>query len=65
MSSTASRISPTAPVDAVEDEFHRKHRYVRYMVQEGTTDFEDLFEFLSDLRNDEAATVERIREQRR
>jgi type IV secretory pathway ATPase VirB11/archaellum biosynthesis ATPase len=52
------------PVDVVEDEFHRKHRYVRYLAQEGLTDFGDLFAFLSDLRNDEAATVERIREQR-
>ena len=48
-------------VEAVEAEFHRKHRYVRYMRREGMDDFEDLFGFLADLRNDEAATVERIR----
>jgi type IV secretory pathway ATPase VirB11/archaellum biosynthesis ATPase len=47
------------PVDAVEDEFHRKHRYVEYLEREGVTDFEDLFEFLADLWTDEAATVER------
>jgi hypothetical protein len=47
------------PVDAVEDEFHRKHRYVEYLEREGVTDFDDLFEFLADLRTDEAATVER------
>nr|WP_245710025.1 type II/IV secretion system ATPase subunit [Halopenitus malekzadehii] len=43
----------------VEAEFHRKHRYVRYLAEEGIDDFETLFEFLSDLRTDEAATVER------
>ncbi len=43
----------------VEAEFHRKHRYVRYLAAEGIDDFEALFEFLSDLRTDEAATVER------
>ncbi len=46
-------------VDAVEREFHRKHRYVEYLVREGVDDFTDLFEFLADLRTDEAATVER------
>jgi hypothetical protein len=46
-------------VSAVEDEFRRKHRYVEYLVREDVTDFDDLFEFLADLRTDEAATVER------
>jgi len=50
------------PVEDVEAEFHRKHRYVRYMKQEEMDDFDSLFSFLSDLRNDEAATVERMRE---
>jgi type IV secretory pathway ATPase VirB11/archaellum biosynthesis ATPase len=48
-------------VEAVEDEFHRKHRYVKYLVREGISDFEDVFGFLADLRTDEAATVERVR----
>ncbi|UIP00358.1 type II/IV secretion system ATPase subunit [Halobaculum sp. CBA1158] len=48
-------------VEAVEREFHRKHRYVRYLVREGVTDFEETFDFLADLRTDEAATVERVR----
>jgi type IV secretory pathway ATPase VirB11/archaellum biosynthesis ATPase len=45
----------------VETEFQRKHQYVQYMVQEGMSDFDELFEFLADLRNDEAATVERVK----
>jgi hypothetical protein len=49
------------PVEDVEREFHRKHRYVEYVVEEDLSDFEDLFEFLADLRTDEAATVERVR----
>ncbi|MFB6159859.1 MAG: ATPase, T2SS/T4P/T4SS family, partial [Haloferacaceae archaeon] len=48
------------PVEAVEAEFHRKRRYVEYLVREGITDFDRLFEFVSDLRTDEAATVERL-----
>ncbi|MFB6281992.1 MAG: type II/IV secretion system ATPase subunit [Haloferacaceae archaeon] len=48
------------PVEAVEEEFHRKHRYVEYLVREGIDDFEELFGFVSDLRTDEAATVERL-----
>jgi type IV secretory pathway ATPase VirB11/archaellum biosynthesis ATPase len=44
----------------VEDEFHRKHRYVRYLVREDVSSFDQLFAFLSDLRTDEAATVERV-----
>ncbi len=48
-------------VDAVETEFHRKHRYVQYLVQEGISDFDALFGFVSDLRTDEVATVERAR----
>jgi hypothetical protein len=49
-------------VEEVEAEFRRKRRYVRYLHQEGVTDFEDLFGFLADLRTDEAATVARARE---
>ncbi len=48
------------PVGDVEDEFHRKHGYVEYLVREGVTDMGDVFGFLSDLRTDEAATVERL-----
>lgn len=48
-------------VDAVEREFHRRHRYVRYLVREGVDDFEATFDFLADLSTDEAATVERLR----
>ena len=47
-------------VEAVEDEFHRKHRYVQYLAREGITDFTALFEFLADLKTNEAATVERV-----
>ncbi|SDM07658.1 Type IV secretory pathway ATPase VirB11/Archaellum biosynthesis ATPase [Halogranum gelatinilyticum] len=50
-------------VDAVEAEFHRKHRYVQYLVREGVSDVTALFEFLADLRTDEAATVERVSRQ--
>jgi type IV secretory pathway ATPase VirB11/archaellum biosynthesis ATPase len=46
-------------VEDVEAEFHRKHNYVRYLVREGVDGFERLFDFLSDLRTDEAATVDR------
>ncbi len=49
------------PVEDVEAAFHRRHRYVRYLVREGLTDFEDLFGVLADLRTNEAATVERLR----
>ncbi|WP_332898144.1 type II/IV secretion system ATPase subunit [Haladaptatus sp. CMSO5] len=48
------------PVRAVEDEFHRKHRYVKYLVQENLTDMDELFSFLANLRTNEAATVERV-----
>ncbi|QCP91529.1 type IV secretory pathway ATPase VirB11/archaellum biosynthesis ATPase [Haloarcula quadrata] len=51
------------PVSAVEDAFHRRHRYVQYLVQEGLTDFDDLFGVLADLETNEAATVERLRRQ--
>ncbi|WP_434803500.1 type II/IV secretion system ATPase subunit [Natranaeroarchaeum aerophilus] len=47
------------PVAAVEAEFHRKHRYVRYLREDGVDEFTELFEFLADLRTNEAATVER------
>jgi len=46
------------PHDAVVDEFERKHRYVRYLQREGIDDVDALFSFLSDLRTNEAATVE-------
>ena len=49
--------------DAVESEFHRKHRYVEYLVRTGVSDLDALFGFVSDLRADEAATVERIRQE--
>jgi type IV secretory pathway ATPase VirB11/archaellum biosynthesis ATPase len=45
---------------AVESEFHRKRRYVAYLRSEGVTGFQETFEFLADLRADEAATVDRI-----
>jgi len=48
------------PVDSVEESFHRKHRYVRYLERDGITDGDDLFAFLADLWTDEAATVERL-----
>ena len=50
-------------VAAVEDEFHRKHRYVRYFVREGIDGFEGLYDLLADLETDEAATVERLSRQ--
>ena len=46
-------------IEAVESEFASKHRYVEYLVRDGIDDFDALFEFLADLRTDEAATVER------
>jgi hypothetical protein len=45
----------------VESEFHTKLRYVRYLRRTGVDDFDSLYEFLADLRADEAATVERAR----
>jgi len=50
-------------LDAVEDEFHSKHRYVKHMVREEIDDFEELFELLADLETNEAATVERLTRQ--
>ncbi|GGJ11877.1 hypothetical protein GCM10008995_22230 [Halobellus salinus] len=47
--------------DAIEREFRRKRGYVEYLLREGVTDVSRLFGFLSDLRTDEAATVERVR----
>ena len=47
-------------VEAVEREFHRKHRYVRHMVREGIDDFDSMFDLLADLETNEAATVERL-----
>ncbi|GAB3690799.1 hypothetical protein GCM10028857_27550 [Salinarchaeum chitinilyticum] len=49
------------PVQAVEAEFHRKLRYVRYLQREGLDDFDELFAFVADLETNEAATVERLR----
>ena len=46
--------------EAVEEEFHRKHRYVRHMVREGIDDFDAMFDLLADLDTNEAATVERL-----
>ena len=50
-------------VEAVEAEFHRKHRYVKYLCREGVSSVDTLFDFLADLRTDEAATVERVSRQ--
>ncbi|SDJ80649.1 Type IV secretory pathway ATPase VirB11/Archaellum biosynthesis ATPase [Halovenus aranensis] len=49
--------------EAVRDEFRRKHRYVKHMVQEDIDDFDALFELLADLETNEAATVERLSRQ--
>ena len=49
------------PVEEVVAEFERKRRYVEYLVREDMADFDELFAFLSDLRNEEAATVEGLR----
>jgi DNA-directed RNA polymerase sigma subunit (sigma70/sigma32) len=51
-------------VAEVEEMFQRRHRYVRYLVQEGIADADDLFALLADLETDEAATVERLHQQR-
>ena len=51
-------------VETIEREFRRKRGYVEYLLQEDVTDVDRLFGFLSDLRTDEAATVERVRRQR-
>ncbi|SFR36439.1 type II/IV secretion system ATPase subunit [Halogeometricum limi] len=48
-------------VETVEAEFLRKRGYVEYLVREDVSNFDTLFGFLSDLRTDEAATVERVR----
>jgi type IV secretory pathway ATPase VirB11/archaellum biosynthesis ATPase len=48
------------PVEDVHDEFAQKRRYVEYLHREGVSDFDELFGLLSDLRTDEAATVERL-----
>ena len=52
-------------IEAVEAEFAAKRRYVEYLVRDGIDDFDELFEFLADLRADEAATVERAARIRR
>ncbi|MFB6071031.1 MAG: secretion system protein [Halanaeroarchaeum sp.] len=48
----------TADLRAAHD---RRLRYVRFLVESGRTDVDDLFAFLADLRTDEAATLDRIR----
>jgi type IV secretory pathway ATPase VirB11/archaellum biosynthesis ATPase len=48
-------------VESVESEFHRKYRYVQYLVDQEIEEFGAVFEFISDLRIDETATVERVR----
>jgi type IV secretory pathway ATPase VirB11/archaellum biosynthesis ATPase len=53
------------PAAAVEREFRRKLGYVDYLVREGRSDVGELFDFLADLRTDEAATVERVRRRAR
>ncbi len=53
------------PVEAVQDEFHRKYRYVRYLINEEINDFDALFDLLADLKTNEAATVERLHRQTR
>ena len=45
--------------EAVAEEFASKRRYVEYLVRDGVDEPDALFEFLADLRTDEAATVER------
>jgi type IV secretory pathway ATPase VirB11/archaellum biosynthesis ATPase len=51
-------------VESVEASFHRKHRYVEYLVQECVTDINELFVFLANLGEEETATVERESRQR-
>lgn len=50
-------------VEDIEASFHRKHRYVEYLVQECVTDIDELFVFLANLGTEETATVERERRQ--
>jgi type IV secretory pathway ATPase VirB11/archaellum biosynthesis ATPase len=57
----ARRLDTT--VDEIQDRFTRRHRYVRYLEQEGIDDIDELFAVLSDLHSNEAATVERLRQQ--
>lgn len=52
------------PVQVIEAEFHRKLRYVTYLMQNDIDEFDTMFEFLADLQTDEAAVVERIRRDR-
>jgi type IV secretory pathway ATPase VirB11/archaellum biosynthesis ATPase len=52
------------PLEAVTAEYRRKHNYVEYLVQEGITDMDALFDLLADLRTNEAATVERLHSER-
>ncbi len=60
--STFDRVATATdrPTDAVIDEYHAKYRYVQYLVGEGISDFETLFDLLADLEANEAATVERL-----
>ncbi|MFB6311436.1 MAG: type II/IV secretion system ATPase subunit [Salinirussus sp.] len=48
------------PLEDVHDEYRTKYRYVQYLIREGVTDFEELFDLLADLQTNEAATVERL-----
>lgn len=52
-----------SPPAVAEEEFERKHRYVKHMVKEGIDEFDGLFELLADLQTNEAATVERLSRQ--
>jgi type IV secretory pathway ATPase VirB11/archaellum biosynthesis ATPase len=54
----------SSSIDEIEALFEQRHRYVRYLVQEEITDAEELFALLADLETDEAATVERLHQQR-
>ena len=51
-------------VEDIEALFEQRHRYVRYLCQEHVTDAAELFALLADLETDEAATVERLHQQR-
>lgn len=46
----------------LESAFSRRKQYVEYLLSAGETDRESLMSFLADLRTDETATIERIRD---
>ena len=55
------RLAGTQTGDSsVEAAFAKRYRYVSYLAAEGRADREELMSFLSDLRTDEAATIERL-----